>query len=123
MASKLDIKKLDGQVGDELDQLEEAAGVTAESLGVDPGGVTEDPAGESLAQDNGLLTAATEYTPIVRKQANRLLRLFQLPPGHEGRAERIAEYQLALSQNGVKNPPVDIETAYALIREVGEYNG
>lgn len=110
MASKSETKKLDGQVGNELDQLEAAAGVTEVTTGYVV--VVEPPP-----------TVVKEYPPIVRKQANRLLRLFQLQPGHEGRAERIAEYQLALSQNGVKNPPVDIETTYALIREVGEYHG
>lgn len=123
MASKSETKRLDGQVGNELDQLEAAAGVTAESIGVDPGGVTEVRTTGYVVVVGPPPTVAKEYPPIVRKQANRLLRLFQLQPGHEGRAERIAEYQLALSQNGVKNPPVDIETAYALVREVGEYHG
>lgn len=111
MASKSETKKSDGQIGTELDQLEAAAGVTEVTTGYVV--VVEPPPPVEVK----------EYPPIVRKQANRLLRLFQLQPGHEGRAERIAEYQLALSQNGVKNPPVDIETAYALIREVGEYHG
>lgn len=114
MANKSKTKKLDGQVGDELNQLEAAA----EDFALKEAGVK--------AQGNvieNMDQLDKEYPPIVRKQANRLLRLFQLQPGHEGRAERIAEYQLALSQNGVKAPPVDIETAYALIREVGEYHG
>lgn len=105
MASKSETKKPDVQVGNELDQLAQAAEEAALRG-----------AGAGVAQ------GGKEYPPIVRKQANRLLRLFQLPPGHEGRAERIAEYQIALARNGV-NPPADEEQTCALIREVGEYHG
>lgn len=64
-----------------------------------------------------------EYPSIVRKQANRLKRLFELPFGHEGRGERIAEYRAALQRNGVENPPTNLIEACVLVTEVGEFNG
>lgn len=118
MASKSETKKPDVQVGNELDQLAQAA----EEAALKEAGVGANPAGETAPEGMGETETAKEYPPIVRKQANRLLRLFQLPPGHEGRAERIAEYQVALARNGV-NPPADEEQTRALIREVGEYHG
>lgn len=105
MASKSEQKRLDAQVGQELEHLTQAA----EDAALREAGVGAD-------------QEVKEYPPIVRKQLNRLLRLFQLPPGHEGRAERIAEYQVSLARNGV-NPPADEEQTRALIREVGEYHG
>lgn len=113
MASKSETKKPDVQVGNELDQLAQAAEEAAlKEAGLEAQGKNTD----------SLEKLAKEYPPIVSKQADRLLRLFQLPPGHEGRAERIAEYQVALARNGVA-PPADEEQTRALIREVGGYHG
>ena len=64
-----------------------------------------------------------EWPLIVRKQANRLKRLFELPFGHEGREESIEEYRAALQRNGVENPPTNLNEACAFITEVGEFNG
>jgi len=113
MASKSETKKSETQVGQELEQLAQAAEEAA--LG-EAGREAQGKKADTLEE------LTKEYPPIVRKQANRLLRLFQLPVGHEGRAERIAEYQVALAKNGV-NPPTDEAATRALIREVGEYNG
>lgn len=64
-----------------------------------------------------------EYAPIVRKQANRLLRLFELTEDHPGRNERIKEYQDALVRNGVEEPPSTLRGAQLFVDEIGEYRG
>ena len=102
MVSKSEQKRLEAQGA--------ADAATTEAVQEDPAGVTE-------------LEAPKEYPPIVRKQADRLLKLFQLPEGHEGRKERIAEYQAALVRSGIEEPPLTLLGAQLLVDEAGEYRG
>ena len=107
-------KKPEAQVGEELEQLAAAAEQqAAEEAGL-PG--TE-------AQQDEDLSEGKEYPPIVRKQADRLLRLFDLPEDHPGRNERIKEYQDALVRNGIESPPRTRLEAHLFVSAVGEYHG
>ena len=109
-------KKPEAQVGEELEQLAAAAEQQAAEEAVLP---------DTKAQqdEEEVQVLVKEYPPIVRKQADRLLRLFELPEGHPGRNERIKEYQDALVRNGVEEPPLTLLDARLFVDEIGEYHG
>lgn len=116
-------KKPEAQVGEELEQLaaaaeqqaaEEAGLSTLDEIKVD------NPADE---QPGEVQVLVRDYPPIVRKQANRLLRLFELTEDHPGRNERIKEYQDALVRNGVEEPPSTLRGTQLFVDEIGEYRG
>ena len=118
-------KKPEVQAGEELEQLAAAA----EKQAADEAGLSTL---DEVKVDNTEPTAPTthsapppvkEYPAIVRKQADRLLRLFKLPEDHPGRNERIKEYQDALVRNGVEEPPLTLLGAQLFVEEVGEYHG
>ena len=118
-------KKPEAQVGEELEQLAAAA----EKQAADEAGLSTL---DEVKVDNTEPTAPTthsapppikEYPAIVRKQANRLLRLFELPEDHPGRNERIKEYQDALVRNGVEEPPSTLRGTQLFVDEIGEYRG
>ena len=109
-------KKPEAQVGEELEQLAAAAEQQAAEEAVLP---------DTKAQqdEEEVQVLVKEYPPIVRKQADRLLRLFELPEGHPGRNERVKEYQDALVRNGVEDPPLTLLDARLFVDEIGEYHG
>lgn len=110
-------KKPEAQVVEELEQLAAAA----EQQAAEEAGLSD--AEEQQAAEEEVQVLVRDYPPIVRKQANRLLRLFELPEGHPGRNERIKEYQDALVRNGVEEPPLTLLDARLFIDEIGEYHG
>ena len=109
-------KKPEAQVVEELEQLAAAAEQQAAEEAVLP---------DTKAQqdEEEVQVLVKEYPPIVRKQADRLLRLFELPEGHPGRNERIKEYQDALVRNGVEEPPLTLLDTRLFVDEIGEYRG
>ena len=109
-------KKPEAQVGEELEQLAAATEQQAAEEAVLP---------DTKAQqdEEEVQVLVIEYPPIVRNQADRLLRLFELPEGHPGRNERIKEYQDALVRNGIESPPRTRLEAHLFISAVGEYHG
>lgn len=109
-------KKPEAQVGEELEQLAAAAEQQAAEEAVLP---------DTKAQqdEEEVQVLVKEYPPIVRKQADRLLRLFELPEDHPGRNERIKEYQDALVRNGIESPPRTRLEAHLFVSAVGEYHG
>ena len=117
-------KKTEVQAGEELEQLAAAAEKqAADEAGLSTlGEVKVDPTVDPTMLASPPPTIK-EYPQIVRKQANRLLRLFELPEDHPGRNERIKEYQDALVRNGVEEPPLTLLGAQLFVEEVGEYHG
>lgn len=109
-------KKPEAQVGEELEQLAAAA----EQQAAEEAGLSDT---EAQQEEEEVQVLVKEYPPIVRKQADRLLRLFELPEGHPGRNERIKEYQDALVRNGVEEPPLTLLDARLFVDEIGEYHG
>ena len=109
-------KKPEAQVGEELEQLAAAA----EQQAAEEAGL---PGTEAQQDEEEVQVLVKEYPPIVRKQADRLLRLFELPEGHPGRNERIKEYQDALVRNGVEEPPLTLLDTRLFVDEIGEYHG
>jgi len=111
-------KKPEAQVGEELEQLAAAAEQqAAEEAGLSTLDETKvDNPAEDPPEDK-------ESPPIVRKQADRLLRLFDLPEDHPGRNERVKEYQDALVRNGIESPPRTRLEAHLFVSAVGEYHG
>lgn len=106
-------RKPEAQVGEEREQLAAAAKRRA---------ARED--GSTTTTELMMVQPTVkEYPPIVRKQADRLLRLFDLPEDHPGRNERIKEYQDALVRNGVEDPPLTLLDAQLFVEEIGEYHG
>ena len=109
-------KKPEAQVGEELEQLAAAA----EQQAAEEAGLTST---DEQQGEEEVRVLVKEYPPIVRKQADRLLRLFELPEGHPGRNERIKEYQDALVRNGIESPPRTRLEAHLFVSAVGEYHG
>lgn len=107
-------KKTDVQIGEELEQLAAAA----EKQPAEEAGLLGIDGRQGEAQ-----VLVRDYPPIVRKQADRLLRLFELPEGHPGRNERIKEYQDALVRNGVDEPPLTLLDVQLFVEEVGKQHG
>jgi hypothetical protein len=60
---------------------------------------------------------------IVKKQAKRLLGLFNLPEDYPGRNESILKYQESLREKGVENPPINKQDAEEFYKLTGEFHG
>lgn len=117
MAGKSEQKK----IGEELEQLAAAAEQqAAEEAGLS---TLDETKVDNPAEDPATPPSAKIYPLIARKQASRLLRLFELPEDHPGRNERIKEYQDALVRNGVEEPPLTLLDARLFVDEIGEYHG
>ena len=111
-------KKPEAQVGEELEQL---AAATEQQAAEEAGLSTSEK--DKVDNPADVQVLVRDYPPIVRKQADRLLRLFDLPEDHPGRNERIKEYQDALVRNGVEEPPLTLLDTRLFVDEIGEYHG
>lgn len=62
-------------------------------------------------------------SPLLTKQATRLKALYALPDDHPGVLQRREDYVEAMKRQGLKNPPTDKESAFALSKLLDGYSG
>mgnify|MGYP000973179788 CR=1 FL=1 len=93
------------------------------TLGVPPAMSFLSPATPILPTEDCPKVEEYEYPLIVKKQAKRLLGLFNLPEDHPGRDESIREYQGSLMKKGIENPPINRREAEEFYSLTGEFHG